>query len=150
MSRNALKVLAGLVCASLSVTMAQAESQSLNGPLELKDFGSFYVHGRVIETQYPNLPATGLSAPGHITVGQMYVQYMIPQRVTTLPVIMVHGANHTGKTYETTPDGREGWATYFVRHGSPASMRPRSIAPRPPMTPPRLQPCCSIRARARG
>ena len=49
----------------------------------------------------------------------MYVQYMIPQRVTTLPVIMVHGANHTGKTYETTPDGREGWATYCFSHGSP-------------------------------
>jgi len=119
MSRDALKVLAGLVCSSLSISMAQAQSPSLNGPLQLKDFGSFYVHGRVIETQYPNLPATGLAAPGHITVGQMYVQYMIPQRVTTLPVIMVHGANHTGKTFETTPDGREGWATYFVRHGSP-------------------------------
>ena len=30
---------------------------------------------------------------------------------------MVHGSGHTGKTYEETPDGRIGWAEYFVRRG---------------------------------
>ena len=30
---------------------------------------------------------------------------------------MVHGGGHTGKTYETTPDGREGWYTSFTRRG---------------------------------
>jgi hypothetical protein len=33
--------------------------------------------------------------------------------------VLVHGSNHTGMTYETTPDGREGWATWFVRQGYP-------------------------------
>jgi len=37
------------------------------------------------------------------------------------PVVMVHGSNHTGMTYETTPDGREGWATYFLRKGAPST-----------------------------
>jgi pimeloyl-ACP methyl ester carboxylesterase len=32
---------------------------------------------------------------------------------------MMHGFNHTGVTFETTPDGREGWATYFARKGHP-------------------------------
>jgi hypothetical protein len=32
---------------------------------------------------------------------------------------MVHGSGHTGVTYETTPDGREGWATYFARKNFP-------------------------------
>ena len=89
------------------------------GGIELADLGSFFVHGRVIEAQYPTIPATGLLGPGGIKVGQMYVQYMIPKRLRTLPIVMVHGAVHTGKTFETTPDGREGWATYFARHGSP-------------------------------
>jgi len=119
MRRNLLDMLVGALWLGLSASCANAQGQSLGGPLELKDFGSFYVHGRVIDAQYPNVPATGLSAPGRITVGQMYVQYMIPQRTTTLPLILVHGANHTGKTFETTPDGREGWATYFVRRGTP-------------------------------
>jgi pimeloyl-ACP methyl ester carboxylesterase len=30
---------------------------------------------------------------------------------------MWHGGGLTGVTYETTPDGREGWLTYFIRKG---------------------------------
>jgi pimeloyl-ACP methyl ester carboxylesterase len=92
---------------------------SLGGPLALQDEGSFFVNGKVVSTSYPNVPATGLAAPGHITVDQMYVHYWVPQAMSGPPVVMVHGANHTGMTYETTPDGREGWATYFVRKGFP-------------------------------
>ena len=33
------------------------------------------------------------------------------------PVIMVHGSTHTAACLESTPDGREGWAPYFVRQG---------------------------------
>jgi pimeloyl-ACP methyl ester carboxylesterase len=51
-------------------------------------------------------------------INQMYVQYQIPaQRRFRYPVIMVHGSWHTGKTYGSTPDGREGWGTYFLRRG---------------------------------
>ena len=32
---------------------------------------------------------------------------------------MVHGATLTGKSWETTPDGRMGWDEYFVRRGHP-------------------------------
>src|SRR5262245_21391496 len=31
--------------------------------------------------------------------------------------LMWHGGGLTGVTYETTPDGREGWLTYFIRKG---------------------------------
>ena len=57
--------------------------------------------------------------PGTITVKQMYVQYRIPKTVSGPAIVMVHGSGHTGATYETTPDGREGWATYFARMGFP-------------------------------
>src|SRR5262245_35084947 len=52
----------------------------------------------------------GISQPGTITVNQMYVQYRIPKTVSGPAIVMVHGSGHTGATYETTPDGREGWA----------------------------------------
>lgn len=32
---------------------------------------------------------------------------------------MVPAGFHTGMEYETTPDGREGWSTYFLRAGYP-------------------------------
>jgi len=85
-------------------------------PLVLKDFGSFHVNGQVASF-YAAPPA----APGTQIINQMYVQYLIPVAVrkNVTPIVLVHGSGHTGKTYETTPDGREGWATYFVRQGIP-------------------------------
>ena len=61
-----------------------------------------------------------LGPGGHITVNQMYVRYMVPQSGDgKVPGVMVHGATLTGKSWETTPDGRIGWDEYFVRKGHP-------------------------------
>ncbi len=81
--------------------------------------GSFFVNERNIATSFPT--GTGTPAPGHISARGMYVQYQVPQARDrhAYPVIMVHGAGYTGKTYEETPDGRMGWAEYFVRLGVP-------------------------------
>ena len=50
----------------------------------------------------------------------MYVRFMVPQDgAENVPVIMVHGATLTGKSWETTPDGRMGWDEYFVRKRHP-------------------------------
>ena len=99
---------------------ATANAATLGGPLTLEDEGSFFVNGKVVTSNYPGASlVTGPAAPGRITVNQMYVHYRIPAARKGVPVVMVHGSTHTGMTYETTPDGREGWATYFVRKGSP-------------------------------
>jgi hypothetical protein len=50
----------------------------------------------------------------------MYVRYQVPvgtagRRLVTL----IHGCCLTGKTWETTLDGRMGWDEYFVRRGHP-------------------------------
>ena len=98
------------------------QPHSFSRPLLLQDEGSFFVGGQQIHTDFPSTTPTGLNAPGTYTVNQMYVHYWIPLTgfgPQKIPVIMVHGSNHTGVTYETTPDGREGWATYFVRQGYP-------------------------------
>ncbi len=33
------------------------------------------------------------------------------------PIVMLHGAFHTGSAYLATPDGREGWAPFFAARG---------------------------------
>jgi pimeloyl-ACP methyl ester carboxylesterase len=59
-------------------------------------------------------PAVEGTAP----VGQIYVEYMVPQRLRhRTPIVMVHGGSQTGTNFTGTPDGREGWAQYFVRRG---------------------------------
>jgi pimeloyl-ACP methyl ester carboxylesterase len=111
---------AALLATGLCAGMAGAAiAGSLGGPLELQDEGVFFVNAQTTTTEFPDTPATGAATPGQITIDQMYVQYRIPKTIAGPPIIMVHGSGHTGVTYETTPDGREGWATYFARHGFP-------------------------------
>jgi pimeloyl-ACP methyl ester carboxylesterase len=38
---------------------------------------------------------------------------------TKVPVVMVHGGGLSGKSFQTTPDGRMGWNEHFVRQGHP-------------------------------
>jgi pimeloyl-ACP methyl ester carboxylesterase len=118
--------LAILAIAAVSVvgTAAGVNAQALkevrtgDTPLVLKAQGSFFVGGEKVEQTRGELGDFGPG--GHITVNQMYVRYMVPQGGEDhVPVVMVHGATLTGKSWETTPDGRMGWDEYFVRKGHP-------------------------------
>ena len=111
--------LAGVLGAAGTV-MAQAlkDVQTPDTPLVLKAQGSFFVGGEKVEQTQGELGDLGPG--GHIAVNQMYVRYMVPQGGDgNVPVVMVHGATLTGKSWETTPDGRMGWDEYFVRKGHP-------------------------------
>ena len=89
------------------------------GSLTIERQGSFFVGGRDVRADtLSTLPA--YAAEGTITVDQMYVRYQVPagsagHRALTL----IHGCCLTGKTWETTPDGRMGWDEFFVRRGYP-------------------------------
>lgn len=98
------------------------QKKFLTKPLTIEDQGSFFIGGVPKVTNYAGLPpANNPNAPlqpNQITIGQMYVQFQIPAKKRPgAPVIMVHGSTHTGAALESTPDGREGWAPYFVREG---------------------------------
>jgi pimeloyl-ACP methyl ester carboxylesterase len=124
----ALPVTALAVTLHIAATAAAAQDVqgviSAQAPLVIKAQGSFYIDGRIVHSdavsgQPGGLPFLGTNE-GDIAVGQMYVQYQIPANAGRhVPVVMIHGGDLSGKTYETTPDGREGWATYFLRKGRP-------------------------------
>jgi pimeloyl-ACP methyl ester carboxylesterase len=93
-------------------------AKSLGGPLSLADEGVFFVGGTTMLSTHPGASPAGPVRPGTVTVNQMYVHYRIPaERTRPTPVVLVHGGGLTGVSYETTPDGREGWATYLARKG---------------------------------
>jgi pimeloyl-ACP methyl ester carboxylesterase len=76
-------------------------------PLVIAAQGYFFVGGKYATTR-----------DGQISVGQMFVQYQIPQqRGYAYPVVMWHGGGQTGTNFLGTPDGRMGWAEYFLRQG---------------------------------
>jgi pimeloyl-ACP methyl ester carboxylesterase len=50
--------------------------------------------------------------------GQMYVEALRPQRVTRkYPLVFIHGLGQTATNWLATPDGRPGWADYFLNQG---------------------------------
>lgn len=94
--------------------------------IRVVDRGSFHVGGerhKIENAPVEDFPYNGQfifhSDPnGTHWVKQMYVQYTILDKPKApYPVLMWHGGGLTGVTWETTPDGREGWDTLFLRNG---------------------------------
>jgi pimeloyl-ACP methyl ester carboxylesterase len=98
---------------------ATAQTTTSTGPLTLQSQGSFFVGGRDLQSDtLSTLPAYAPS--GTVTVDQMYVHYEVPAGAGKhYPLTLIHGCCLTGKTWETTPDGRMGWDEFFVRRGYP-------------------------------
>src|SRR5712691_8512970 len=100
---RAIALLSMLTC-GLGAPLAHAQER---GPLNLAKSSYFFVGGKI-----------DTSVEGSPMVGHMYVEYMIPaKRTHPFPIVMVHGGSQTGTNFTGTPDGREGWAQYFVRRG---------------------------------
>jgi len=76
-------------------------------PLVIAQSGHLYAGGRIDR-----------SIEGSPFVGQMYAEFWIPKTLRCpYPVVMIHGNWQTGTNFTGTPDGREGWAQYFLRRG---------------------------------
>jgi hypothetical protein len=69
--------------------------------------GYFYVGGKYV------------GEPGkEIMQGQIYVEVLAPKDVRRpYPLVLIHGAAQTATNWMGTPDGRKGWAEYFVEQG---------------------------------
>lgn len=90
-----------------------------SGPLLIQAQGSFAVGGTVQRTpgNYDNNKptATGQSFHGD----HLYAFYQVPQNPKALPIVMLHGAFQSARSWETTSDGREGFQTLFLRRAFP-------------------------------
>lgn len=91
-------------------------------PLVIHEQGSFAVGGTVVTAPGTFDPiAQGAYTPTPDPKGQTlhgdhaYVFYQVPVNARALPLVFWHGHGQSGKTWETTPDGREGFQTIFLR-----------------------------------
>lgn len=58
------------------------------------------------------------SIAGRPKAGQLYAEFQIPAKLLhPYPIVMVPGGGQTGTNFTETPDGREGWAQFFLRRG---------------------------------
>jgi pimeloyl-ACP methyl ester carboxylesterase len=74
---------------------------------DIASTGFFYVGG------------TYVGAPGkEVMDGAEYVEVMVPKKIRhPYPIVFFHGAGQTGTDWLQTPDGRPGWAYFFIKQG---------------------------------
>ncbi|MFV8325880.1 hypothetical protein [Flavobacterium sp. ZS1P14] len=80
-------------------------AQKAEKPIILKTMGSLFFGGTVSKTE------SGETYHGD----HGYAQYYIPQHSRSYPIVMMHGIGQSGKAYESTPDGREGYMSILPR-----------------------------------
>jgi hypothetical protein len=86
-------------------------------PLVIQEQGSFAVGGKVL-TNPGRFDPYKPTADGQTLHGDhAYVFYQLPANAHKLPLVFWHGFGQFSKTWETTPDGREGFQNIFLRRG---------------------------------
>ena len=115
------KPMAAIILLATIIMTGCATPQS-EKTISIAEQGSFFVGGRQVQapgTYDPTKSAAGTDEGQSFWVDQMYVQYQIPANARKYPLVLVHGGSGTGRVWETTPDGREGYQTIFLRRGFP-------------------------------
>ena len=106
--------------AVLAAACASNKNATANGPLVIQQQGSFAVGGtRLTEPGTFDLN-NALKPQGQTFHGDhAYVFYQVPVKPRKYPLVFLHGAGESKKTWETTPDGREGFQNIFLRRKFP-------------------------------
>ena len=105
----------GAVISTLCVVGAQVAWSRSN--IVLADQGSFLVGGTFVTNPGTFDPVNPTPDGQTIHGDAAYVQYQVPTNARNLPLVMWHGVGQFSKTWETTPDGRDGFQNIFVRQG---------------------------------
>lgn len=101
MKKNSLSIV--LLC----MLFGSLSAQETNSSLIIKEQGSYFVGGSLTTNKN-----------GSVFHGDHgYVYYQMPIHPHKLPIVLLHGIYQSSKTWESTPDGREGFQNIFLKKG---------------------------------
>ena len=94
-------------------------SASAMKPVTIVDQGSFFAGGKVITSAGTY---NGVNDPKDFSGNTLhgdnaYVFYQIPAKAKKNALVFLHGYGQSGKSWETTPDGRDGFQNIFLERG---------------------------------
>ncbi|WP_146903655.1 alpha/beta hydrolase [Adhaeribacter aerolatus] len=124
---NKLYIFILLLATTAALVAACNSSKSSTGTINIQQQGSFAVGGTVLTNpgtfdpikhgafNPTNQPAEGQTLHGD----HAYVFYQVPEKARKLPLVFWHGHGQSARTWETTPDGREGFQNIFLRRRFP-------------------------------
>ncbi len=112
---RAKKIFLLISAGTIASASAMAGGQGKAAPLLIEEQGSFAVGGTVLRNEGTFDPKNPTSDGQTLHGDHAYVFYQIPENARELPLVLWHGFGQFSKTWETTPDGREGYQNLFLR-----------------------------------
>jgi hypothetical protein len=112
--RKALLLISTGLIASASAAAGEAAKPV---PVVIQEQGSFAVGGTVIINPGTFDPFRPTPEGQTFHGDHAYAFFQIPVNARKLPLVFWHGAGQFSKSWETTPDGREGYQNIFLRRG---------------------------------
>jgi pimeloyl-ACP methyl ester carboxylesterase len=115
-SAAVIMVALGAIAPLIANLVARADEPALR----IAKQGSMEAGGRMINcaTNDGGDPKSTRWPAGHVMVDNVYATYQYPAEMRhPHPILFNSGGGHTARVYDTTPDGREGWLTLFLREG---------------------------------
>lgn len=89
--------------------------EEVSQAIEIVDQGSFAVGGTVVTNEGEFDPYNPTEDGQTLHGDHASVRYQIPNETRDLPLVFLHGAGQSSRTWETTPDGREGFQNIFLK-----------------------------------
>ena len=120
-----MKRILSFILAAFMLLSGAVLAEEAKAPLSIAEQGMFSAGGTVtepVEGDYnPTTNWLDVTHAGNTAhVDHANVLYQIPVNDNGHPIVYLHGYGQSRMGWMTTPDGREGWATYFLRNGHSA------------------------------
>ena len=113
MNKKKKVILQITLCMFMFINVAMAQK---NNYLTIKEQGSFAVGGTVATEPGSFDVNNALDSQGQTFHGDhLYAFYQVPLKARKMPLVFLHGAGQSKKTWESTSDGREGFQNIFLR-----------------------------------
>jgi pimeloyl-ACP methyl ester carboxylesterase len=118
--RKSSAAVAMVALGAIAPLIASLPAHADEPALRIAKQGSMEAGGRMINcaTNDGGDPKSTRWPAGHVMVDNVYATYQYPAEMRhPHPILFNSGGGHTARVYDTTPDGREGWLTLFLREG---------------------------------
>lgn len=107
-----------ILAALLAVGMTLGSASAMSKPVTIEDQGSFMAGGAVVTAPGEYDGSKPMSFAGETLHGDhAYVFYQKPVKAHKYGMVFLHGYGQSSKTWESTPDGRDGFQNIFLERG---------------------------------
>lgn len=107
-----------MLATAICMSMLTASAMAMSKPVTIEDQGSFMAGGTVVTAPGTYDGTKPMSHEGKTLHGDhAYVFYQKPVKAHKNSMVFLHGYGQSSKTWESTPDGRDGFQNIFLEKG---------------------------------